>query len=311
MVAAGVIGVFAVARLYLAVDHPFDILLAVALVRRHPGQRLPVLHAQRGVPGDVPAGARRPISTSAGGGARRSATRCSDQLGLTVDGHQAGRAGGLRRFDATAADGGRRPRQVPVREALRDEPRPGRPLVQAGPHHPVRAARGRGAVPERAAPGRVRGLHGPGGATTPASRPPRRTGSSSSPRSGSTCSSPSSSTAPTRSARPTVDDAVIDEGLMIVRRLWDAGLAHRDIKPANLMVRDGRRDADRRRLRPGAPVAVAPGRRPGQHDAGPRACAPTPSACTSGPCSSSPPTRSPRPSPPPGASPARPSCGRR
>ena len=26
---------------------------------------------------------------------------------------------------------------------------------------------------------------------------------------------------------------------MIVRRLWDAGLAHRDIKPANLLVRDG------------------------------------------------------------------------
>jgi membrane-associated phospholipid phosphatase/tRNA A-37 threonylcarbamoyl transferase component Bud32 len=37
-----------------------------------------------------------------------------------------------------------------------------------------------------------------------------------------------------------VDDALIDEGLLLVRRLWDAGLAHRDIKPANLMVRDGR-----------------------------------------------------------------------
>src|SRR5207249_2469177 len=37
-----------------------------------------------------------------------------------------------------------------------------------------------------------------------------------------------------------IDDAVIDEGLKIVRQLWDAGLAHRDIKPANLMVRDGR-----------------------------------------------------------------------
>jgi tRNA A-37 threonylcarbamoyl transferase component Bud32 len=36
-----------------------------------------------------------------------------------------------------------------------------------------------------------------------------------------------------------VDDAVIDSGLLLVRRLWDAGLAHRDIKPANLMVRDG------------------------------------------------------------------------
>jgi len=36
-----------------------------------------------------------------------------------------------------------------------------------------------------------------------------------------------------------VDDQVIDDGLRIIRRLWDAGLAHRDIKPANLLVRDG------------------------------------------------------------------------
>jgi PAP2 superfamily len=37
-----------------------------------------------------------------------------------------------------------------------------------------------------------------------------------------------------------VDERIIDEGLRLVRRLWDAGLAHRDIKPGNLMVRDGR-----------------------------------------------------------------------
>jgi tRNA A-37 threonylcarbamoyl transferase component Bud32 len=37
-----------------------------------------------------------------------------------------------------------------------------------------------------------------------------------------------------------VDDAVIDQGLAIVRKLWDANLAHRDIKPANLLVRDGK-----------------------------------------------------------------------
>ena len=36
-----------------------------------------------------------------------------------------------------------------------------------------------------------------------------------------------------------VDEGVIDEGLHVVRILWNAGLAHRDIKPANLMVRDG------------------------------------------------------------------------
>jgi tRNA A-37 threonylcarbamoyl transferase component Bud32/membrane-associated phospholipid phosphatase len=36
-----------------------------------------------------------------------------------------------------------------------------------------------------------------------------------------------------------LDDETIDEGLQLVRKLWDAGLAHRDIKPGNLMVRDG------------------------------------------------------------------------
>jgi tRNA A-37 threonylcarbamoyl transferase component Bud32 len=36
-----------------------------------------------------------------------------------------------------------------------------------------------------------------------------------------------------------IDEAVIDQGLSVVRRMWEIGLAHRDIKPANLMVRDG------------------------------------------------------------------------
>ncbi|HYB46261.1 MAG TPA: hypothetical protein VED20_02725 [Streptosporangiaceae bacterium] len=36
-----------------------------------------------------------------------------------------------------------------------------------------------------------------------------------------------------------VDDAVIDQGLAMIRQLRDAGLAHRDIKPGNLMVRAG------------------------------------------------------------------------
>jgi membrane-associated phospholipid phosphatase/tRNA A-37 threonylcarbamoyl transferase component Bud32 len=37
-----------------------------------------------------------------------------------------------------------------------------------------------------------------------------------------------------------VDDAIIDEGISIVRDLWDAGLAHRDIKPSNVLVQEGR-----------------------------------------------------------------------
>jgi tRNA A-37 threonylcarbamoyl transferase component Bud32 len=36
-----------------------------------------------------------------------------------------------------------------------------------------------------------------------------------------------------------VDDAVTDQGLLMIRMLWDAGIAHRDIKPGNLMVRSG------------------------------------------------------------------------
>jgi len=37
-----------------------------------------------------------------------------------------------------------------------------------------------------------------------------------------------------------VTDDIMDQALLIVRRLWDAGMAHRDIKPANVMVTGGR-----------------------------------------------------------------------
>ena len=36
-----------------------------------------------------------------------------------------------------------------------------------------------------------------------------------------------------------VDAHVIDEGLVMIRRMWDVGLSHRDVKPANLMVQRG------------------------------------------------------------------------
>ena len=36
-----------------------------------------------------------------------------------------------------------------------------------------------------------------------------------------------------------IDEHVIDQGLQLIRRMWESGLAHRDIKPANLMVQDG------------------------------------------------------------------------
>jgi hypothetical protein len=37
-----------------------------------------------------------------------------------------------------------------------------------------------------------------------------------------------------------IDDQIIDDGLQLIRKMWDAGLSHRDIKPANLMVQNGR-----------------------------------------------------------------------
>ena len=36
-----------------------------------------------------------------------------------------------------------------------------------------------------------------------------------------------------------VDDSIIDQGLGMIRRFWDLGLAHRDVKPSNLMVIEG------------------------------------------------------------------------
>ena len=36
-----------------------------------------------------------------------------------------------------------------------------------------------------------------------------------------------------------VDETIIDEGLLLIRHMWESGLAHRDVKPANLMVQDG------------------------------------------------------------------------
>jgi tRNA A-37 threonylcarbamoyl transferase component Bud32/membrane-associated phospholipid phosphatase len=37
-----------------------------------------------------------------------------------------------------------------------------------------------------------------------------------------------------------VDEGVIDDAMTVVRRLWQAGVAHRDVKPSNVLVRDGR-----------------------------------------------------------------------
>ncbi len=105
-----------------------------------------------------------------------------------------------------------------------------------------------------------------------------------------------------------VDDQIIDEGLQLVRQLWDAGIAHRDIKPANLLVKDGHLqliDVAFVQVRPSpwreavdlANMMLVLAVRTDARARVPSARSPT-----------SRPTRSPRRSPPPAASPARPSC---
>ena len=104
-----------------------------------------------------------------------------------------------------------------------------------------------------------------------------------------------------------VDDTVIDDGLRSSGRCGTSVSPTRDIKPANLLVAP-RPAAARRRVQPADPsVALAPGRRPGEHDAD--ACAgQLPDQVYARACRSSRRTRSPRRSPPPRGSRSRPSC---
>ena len=235
---AVVLTVFCLARLYLAVDHLDDVLLAVALgvaipvtAFRYftPNEVFPVVY-RRGRTAHVDVGGRR-------GEAIRLATR--DQLGLTV---LEIKPVGLESSAGSTplrlrVEGG--PGRVPVRQAVHQGPRSRRPLVQAVADHPVRL------------PGRRVSRSRPCGAWSPTrtmpcaccrtsgSARPGPTASWRSRPSASTCWSPSSSPARSRSARPTSTTTVIDQGLLLIRMLWDAGIAHRDIKPGNLMVRSG------------------------------------------------------------------------
>ena len=168
----------------------------------------------------------------------RSAQAVQDQLGFTVlDLKPVGLAGSGGSTPLRLQRRGR-PRHLPVREALRDEPRARRPLVQARPHDPVRAAGGRGAVPVGAPARRVRGLR---------AAALRDSGIPTAAPYGIVEITPEREyllvteffDGAQEIGDADVDDDFIDEGLAIIRQLWDAGLAHRDIKPANLLVRDG------------------------------------------------------------------------
>ena len=69
------------ARLYLAVDHPSDVVWAVMLGVAIPLAAFRLVHAERGLPRRPTGGARPPTSTSAGPGARRSGRRCRTSWG--------------------------------------------------------------------------------------------------------------------------------------------------------------------------------------------------------------------------------------
>jgi hypothetical protein len=108
--ASAVLLVLGVARMYLAVDRPTDVLAAVIVGVAIPVVAFrfftpnPVLHPERGVPGDLPVGQGRASG-------RRWASRAGHPhggpgaAGLDRPRRPAGRAGGLGRFHAASAAG--------------------------------------------------------------------------------------------------------------------------------------------------------------------------------------------------------------
>jgi hypothetical protein len=156
----GVLFVLGVARLYLAVEHPTDLLAAVIL-----GVAVPVVAFRFFTPNEVfPVTYRRAKTAHLDVGGRRGQairTAVQEQLGLTVLDVQPvgleGSAGSTPlRLRIAASDG------APERDLfakLYAKPRPRRPVPQGGPHDPVRRAGGRGPLPVGPPLCRVRGLH--------------------------------------------------------------------------------------------------------------------------------------------------------
>ena len=263
------IALFCLARLYLGVDHPGDVLFGVAL-----GVAIPVAAFRFFTPNEVfPVVYRRGRTahvdvTGRRGEAIRQAVR--DQLGLTVleikpVGLESSAGSTPLRLEVEGPDRG----SVRVRQAVHQGSRSLRSLVQAVANHPLRFPGRRVTLQDRAAPGHLRGLcpapaaghRGPHGqalrhrrdhsrARVPAGHRvlPRCRGNRRGPR------------------RRRADRPGTDPGPQAVGR-GRRPPGHQTGQP------DGPRRgtaADRRGLRPGPPFAVAAGGRPGQHDAGAR-----------------------------------------
>ena len=153
-----VLAVVAFARLYLGVDHPSDVVWAVVL-----GVAIPLAAFRWFTPNEAfPVTYRRgktahlDVTGARGEAIRQAIARPARAHGPRGQAH---RAGGVRWLHPAAAADRRRPRHLRLRQALREEPRARRPLVQARPDDPLRGAGGRDLVPERPPVRAVRGLH--------------------------------------------------------------------------------------------------------------------------------------------------------
>ena len=234
---AAVVGLSFAARLYLGVDHPFDVLVGVALGVAIPLNAFRFFTPNEVVPRHVPTRARPPTSTSADGAARRCAGRSrSSSASTVVEVKPVGLAGSggstplrlrvagdpdtylfgkLYAMNHVRADRWYKLGRTILYGRLEDETpfQSVRRLVQYE-DYALRVMRDAG-VPTATPLGIVE--------LTPEREYLLVT---------------EFFDGAVEIGDAEVDDQVIDEGLALVRRLWDAGLAHRDIKPANLLVKD-------------------------------------------------------------------------
>ena len=281
----------------------------------HPAAGLPLVRAQRGLPGQPTGGAAAPTWTSAGPAARPSGAPWTTSSGLDVERGQAVRAG--------------RARPAPPRCGSRSSRRPAPATCSASCTPAATCARTAGT--SWAGSCCTAGWRTRSRSTPSAGWSSRRTTPCTS------CTWPGCP-APTLRLRRAHPRAGVPAGHRVLRRRRRAGRgrgrrAGDRRRPRHHPQAVGRRAgpprhqagqpagprrphaADRRGLRRVPAQPLAPGRRPGQHDAVPGPARPAPSWSTSGPCGSSPSRRSPRRSPPPAGWPCPPSsatcCGPR
>ena len=136
------VALFAIARMYLAVDGPSDVLYGLIRAWRSRSRRSACSHRTRVFPVVYRKGstAHLDVTGRRGEAIRRrskssSGSRCEDR---------SGRARRVGRLDTAPVEDRGRPRHVSLREALREESRARRPLVQVVSNRPVRLPRGRG-----------------------------------------------------------------------------------------------------------------------------------------------------------------------